>query len=93
MALVAVKIASGQAHDLYALEENGVSPLLGFLNEIRKSDPSELAKLTRLFDWTAANGRLSNRQKFKLLVDKIWEFKTFGGVRVLCFFDVDNWLS
>ena len=90
MALVAIKIKCGQAHDIYALEENGDCEMLEFLNELQRSDFPEFAKLIRLFDWTADSGQVRNPQKFKPLRDKIWEFKTFGGIRVLCFFDVDK---
>jgi hypothetical protein len=76
--------------DIYALEHNGRCELLDFIQALETSSGPELAKLIRLLDWTADSGKLRNPEKFKSLTDDIHEFKTHGGVRVLCFFDGRN---
>lgn len=86
--MVAIKIKSGRAFDIYALEVNGRRELLEFLVELKAHAGQDFVRLTRLFDRTAENGRIMrNEQMFKRLTVDIHEFKTFGGVRVLCFFD------
>jgi hypothetical protein len=83
--VVAIKIIPGREFDLYALEHNGRRELLDFLVELRASANAEFLKLLRAFDRTAACGLMKNEQRFKRLTPDIYEFKTFGGVRVLCF--------
>lgn len=87
MSLVAVKIKHGRIYDIYAIEDGGKCELLDFVELLSESAQAEYGKLIRLFDWTADSGVIKNEQKFKRLTEQIWEFKTFGGVRVLCFFD------
>jgi hypothetical protein len=87
MALVAVKIKPGRAHDIYVLEDGGACQVRDFFDEIEMTARAEFQKLVRLIDRISEHGTIRNEQKFKLLQDKIWEFKTPGGVRLLCFFD------
>jgi hypothetical protein len=85
--VLARKVKSGNEYDIYALEEGNRSDIIDFLKLLKDSNSIEFTKLTALFDWTADVGKIRNPQKFKLLGDDIHEFKTYGGVRVLCFFD------
>ncbi len=87
MAIVAVKIKAGKLFDFYAMEQDGQCDLLDFLMELKKSNEREFHKLVKDFDRTADVGVIRNMEKFKALDDGIHEFKTYGGVRVLCFFD------
>jgi hypothetical protein len=84
MSLVAIRICGGNACEIYALEQNGKSELLEFLAGIPEK---ERIPLMRALDWTAEQGLLRNERRFKRLTDEISEFKTHGGIRVLCFMD------
>jgi hypothetical protein len=85
--VLARKVKSGNEYDIYALEEGGRCEILDFLTTLKQSNSVEFNRLTALFDVTADTGRIKNPQKFKYLDDGIYEFKTYGGVRVLCFID------
>jgi len=73
--------------DFYAIEQNNQCSLRDFLVEISRSNPVEFNKLIKDFDRTSDNGLIRNPEKFKALSDGINEFKTHGGIRVLCFID------
>jgi hypothetical protein len=85
--MVSLKVKSGVCFDICALEDDGRCELLDFLRILAIANDREFAKLLKDLDRTADNGLIRNREKFKLLVDGIYEFKTYGGVRVLCFLD------
>lgn len=86
--MVAINIISGRACNIYALEQNERNDLLAFLLELKRSAGKEYAKLLRALTWTAENGPMYRvPERFKRLNENIFEFKTHGGVRVLCFFD------
>lgn len=63
-------------------------PALAFLAE-QCTNPSELEKLTQLLTRTANHGPPRDQTKFRKLEgsDEIHEFKTSGGLRLLCFKD------
>lgn len=73
--------------DLYALEHNGRKDLLDFLIDLKASSVQQFRKLTKLLDRTVDFGLIKNEEMFKRLTVDIYEFKTHGGVRVLCFID------
>jgi phage-related protein len=85
--VLARKVKAGNEYDIYAIEDGGRCEILDFLSSLEASNRVEFSKLIALFDMTADMGRITNPHKFKLLDDGIYEFKTHGGVRVLCFFD------
>jgi hypothetical protein len=87
MAFVALRVKRGFCYDIYVLEEDGKSELLDFLNVLAVANEREFAKLIKDFDRTADTGLIRNPEKFKALENGISEFKTHGGVRVLCFID------
>jgi putative component of toxin-antitoxin plasmid stabilization module len=87
MSVAAVRIKHGATYEIYALEHDGHCDLREFLLELHRSNSIEFAKLVKDLDRTADSGIIRNPEKFKLLHDGIYEFKTHGGIRVLCFLD------
>jgi Phage derived protein Gp49-like (DUF891) len=85
--VVAIKIKLGRIFDFYALEHNGRCEILDFMIDIRSSAGAEFAKLIRSLDWTTDNGLMRAEERFKRLSPNVYEFKTRGGVRILCFLD------
>ncbi len=85
--MTAIKIKSGKVVDIYALEQNGRREMSDFLIALKESSWKDFARITVLFDRTADFGRIKNEYMFKRLTPDIYEFKTPGGVRILCFFD------
>jgi putative component of toxin-antitoxin plasmid stabilization module len=85
MALVAVRVKHGDAFSIYVLEENGACDLLEFLERI---DECELARIYRYWVRTADIGLIRNPDQSKAVGDGIYEFRTYGGVRVFYFLDV-----
>src|SRR5215204_6439307 len=83
--VVAIRIKPGKAYNIYALEQNERIELLDFLIEIRECASKEYKRLIRYLFWTAEQGLLTNPEMFKRLNEHIYEFKTHGGIRVLCF--------
>ena len=69
--------------------ERDKCPTLAFFQEQAKLRPGEMVKLGALLKESAKNGPPHNDQKFKDLpgTDDIYEFKTSGGLRLLCFWD------
>ena len=63
-------------------------PTLAFFTA-QKSNPGELEKLASLLTFTAQNGPPKDQTKYRKLrgKNKIYEFKTSGGLRLLCFWD------
>jgi mRNA-degrading endonuclease RelE of RelBE toxin-antitoxin system len=77
---------TGRHYTIRCLElADGTCPVGEFLDAL---DPKERRKLDVLFEMLGEQGKISNREKFKRLVDSenIWEFKSFQ-IRILCFFD------
>ena len=72
-------------------DENGRDkcPTLRFFQDQAAVRAAELDKLGALLSETADNGPPHDDKKFKDLpgTDKIYEFKTSGGLRLLCFWD------
>lgn len=63
-------------------------PLFEFLSQLRRDDVNEFAKISALLDRTAQHGVIRNEQKCRYFKsEKVFEFKTRGGVRVMGFWD------
>ena len=64
-------------------------PTLAFFQKEAHEHPDDFAELKALLDFTARNGPPQNETKFKHLsgTDALFEFKTRGGLRLLCFLD------
>ena len=62
---------------------------LAFFKEHATLRPTEFDKLSALLQWVADYGPPIDTDKFKKLKgeDELWEFKTSGGLRLLCFWD------
>ena len=84
MSLVAVKIKSGRAFTIYALEDTSGCPLLDFLDEIGEVGK---AKITRDLDFMKEHGLFRNKEKSKRLENGISYLRTRQGTRVFYFTD------
>ena len=84
MSLVAVRIKDGQALNIYVLEENGACELVSFLETVPET---ESARLYKYLDRMAQSGPLRNTEQSKPIAQGIFELRTWGGLRVFCFYD------
>ena len=66
----------------YARRSNGIRPAKDFIEDLEMLDQAKLAKSFRKI---ANVGRINNKERFRKLRGKIWEFKTHPKARVLCF--------
>ncbi len=76
----------------YARRKNGNRPAKDFIENLESSDHSKLAKS---FHYIANIGIIHNTERFRKLggkSGKIYEFKTYPKVRVLCFQLGKTWL-
>ena len=73
----------------YARRKNGNRPAKDFIENLQQSDRATLA---RSFKQLADTGKIWNKERFRKLRGKIWEFKTHPKVRVLCFQSGKTWL-
>ena len=72
----------------YAIRANGSMPAKEFIEGL--SEPDQ-AKILVLFRRMAEKGNVPNREQFKLVEGKIFEFKK-QQIRVFCFRKGDRWL-
>ena len=72
----------------YAIRANGSMPAKEFIEGL--SEPDQ-AKILVLFRRMAEKGDLPNREQFKLVKGKIFEFKK-QQIRVFCFRKEERWL-
>lgn len=72
----------------YAICANGSMPAKKFIEGLSKPDQ---AKIVVLFHRMAEKGNVPNREQFKLVEGKIFEFKK-QQIRVFCFRKADRWL-
>jgi phage-related protein len=73
----------------YARRLNGNRPALEYIESLEQSDRAKLAKS---FNTMAQVGKIWNTERFRKLRGKIWEFKVYPKVRVLCFQLGSTWL-
>ena len=73
----------------YARRKNGNRPAMDYIENLERSDQ---ATLTRSFIQMANVGKMYNIEKFRKLRGKIYEFKVYPKVRVLCFRLGKTWL-
>jgi len=73
----------------YARRKNGNRPAMDYIENLGQSD---WAKLAKSFRKMANVGRISNPERFRKLRGKIYEFKIYPKVRVLCFQRGKTWL-
>lgn len=76
----------------YARRTNGNKPAEDYIENLEQTDH---AKLTKLFRTMANIGKINNTDRFEKLggqSGKIYEFKVYPRVRVLCFQRGNTWL-
>jgi hypothetical protein len=94
MPIKLLHVRSGACCTIYALAYPTAEitpdpcPALSFLSE-QAANPKELLKLTALLTRVAQHGKPEDESKFRPLggSDNLYEFKTSGGLRLLCFWD------
>lgn len=79
--LIAVGV---QEHDKIRL------PYFEFQEQATNAAATEWPKLVRILDYFAESGPPRDEEKSKLLREKIYEFRTKGGLRLLWFYDAGN---
>ena len=84
--VVLYRVVKGASFDLLAIGHEGDDcQLLEFIEEKEKSDAKSVSKLLALLHRNAENGLSKNIQKVRPLGDKLFEFKTTDGYRVIAF--------
>ncbi len=82
-------VARGGARTIeYAVAANGSSPAEAFVEGL---SPGDHAKLLALLKRMADHGTIPNREQFKKIRGKIFEFKKHQ-IRVFCFQEGNRWL-
>ena len=88
MGVVLRKVRSGRACKILSMGSDNACPLFEFFSQLRRDDINEFAKISALLDRTANLGVIKNEQKYRYFKsEKVFEFKTRGGVRVMGFWD------
>ena len=88
MGIVLRKVRSGRACRILALGTAVACPLFEFLGLLKRNDEKAFAKISALLDRTANHGTVKNEQKYRYFrKEKIFEFKTTDGARVMGFWD------
>ena len=88
MGVVLRKVRSGRACKILSMGSDNACPLFEFFSQLRRDDINEFAKISALLDRTANHGVIKNEQKYRFFKrEKVFEFKTRGGVRVMGFWD------
>lgn len=75
---------------LAVCDDRGGCPLRDFIDRVETDSPSDYDQVMAQLRWAAANGPPRNDKKSRPLADKIFEFKTRGGIRVPYFYDKDR---
>ena len=73
----------------YARRSSGVRPAKDFIEDLGKLDQAKLAKS---FHKIAHVGKINNKERFRKLRGKIYEFKVYPKIRILCFQLGKAWL-
>jgi len=80
-------IARGRWTVLAACTDEERCPVLELAVHLCRDNPPEFARLMHAFDVLAETGPPHNTSRFRRLTRDVYELKTRGGTRVLCFFD------
>lgn len=88
MGVVLRRVRSGRACRILAMGSNDACPLFDFLGQLKQDDYHAFAKIAALLDRTSNHGIVKNEQKYRYFTrEKIFEFKTTAGVRIMGFWD------
>jgi hypothetical protein len=71
-------------------DDRGGCPVQEFIDRLEDDSRSDFDQVVALLRWTAANGPPKNDKKSRPLADKVFEFKTRGGIRIPYFYDQDR---
>ena len=80
-------IREGRVRTLYAIRMGDSA--VEWLNDLRRSNPTELARMIRRIEQLTDRGPSRRREEFNSLGDGLFEAKTSGGGRMI-FFDDDG---
>ena len=90
MSIFLREILHGRAATILAMGTKEDCQVLDFLQELAGKDANEAGKIWALLDHTKDHGPPRNEQKCRFFKkERIFEFKTTGGVRIMAFWD-DN---
>jgi len=77
-------VLDGEKYKIYAIG----GKLAAFLQEQKRREPKELAKLLKLLEYTSQNGPPKNTEKCRHLEAELYEFKA-DSLRVIWFWEAD----
>jgi hypothetical protein len=83
MDIVQILGGTGQGFSLYAILVEDDCPVTDFIDSL---DERYQKQVVNLFQQIATVGLPKNKERFRPIEDQIYELKTRGGVRILCFF-------
>jgi len=90
MPLTLHTLAKGKQANIYALGDGGSVQVIDFLEEMEQKRPKEVAKMAALLDRVIEHGIPKDKQKCRTLGNKLYEFKTRGGLRIVWFWDEEK---
>jgi hypothetical protein len=76
------KLIAGPGYTIYELVEKNICLLTKFIEELSKDDKTQVAAIIRLI---SEKGDPYNTQKLRHIGNQVYEIKTRGGIRILCF--------
>ena len=71
-------------------DNRGGCVVLEFIDSLETNSRSDYDQVMAQLRWAAVNGPPRNDEKSRPLADKIFEFKTRGGIRIPYFYDQDR---
>ncbi len=77
-----IKLASGPVYTLYARVESAVCQVKASIASLTEKDQKHIFTLLKFI---LEQGIPMNKEKFRHIGDQIYELKTRGGIRILCF--------
>lgn len=83
-------MTTGAGANLYYIETGRKIDLGAWLEKLKRDNKKEADKVRVNLDLLANRGREGKARKFRPVGDDLYELKTFGGSRVLFFFDGNN---
>jgi len=75
---------------LTVCNDRGGCPVQEFIDRLETDSQSDYDQVMAQLRWAAVNGPPRNDKKSRPLADKIFEFKTRGGIRIPYFYDKDR---